>query len=539
MTPSELRKLLDRTLTTDSLRVLCHQLKVDYDNLEGGSKQARLVSLLTNLERHGRLYELQTLIENDQLPVITGKLSTLVFPLYNLPSANPHFTGREDLLMELTQNGERIAITQTITGLGGVGKTQLALAYANQQRANFDLIWWLNGSETALLDNGLQQLGQVLGLPLPTTNSIASRQMVLTWLGSCDKQWLLIYDNVDQLQPRKLRTFLPNGQEGCQLLITSRNRHWQGLVTRVVEVTTFAPAEAKRFLTARLGETDKMLLADLAEELGYLPLALEQAVAYMVTGSVSISDYLRLFKTRRQDLWAMERPPDMYHETVATTWAISFEKIQEVRGVPELIALCSILAQDAIPIELLINASAETITLQRTPLQDEIILQEAIYTLNCYSLVHGYANNLAIHPLVQTVYRDRLGIKSVKQWINTAIALLRPYFPDWTLVHKWANGLRLLPHMLAVADLAANIHLENKRTTFLDNWIGFYFKHSGDYQRARPYYERALSATENLFGKDHLNTADILTNLGMLLQAMGLLTEAQIYRKRALDIAEV
>ncbi|MCB9434141.1 MAG: hypothetical protein H6668_19385 [Ardenticatenaceae bacterium] len=207
--------------------------------------------------------------------------TSLSFPIVQLPPHNPHFTGREVLLARLAA-GTRVAIA----GMGGVGKTQLALAYAHQRREQFELIAWLNGSEAAVLDGELRRLGVLLRLPLPVNDALAARQMVLSWLNGTDKRWLLVYDNVDSLSAAELRPFLPTAasHSGCQLLLTSRSPHW-GSVAQVVDVNVFTPEEAVAFLAQRLG-ADAPGLAELAAELGYLPLALAQAAAYMETRGV-------------------------------------------------------------------------------------------------------------------------------------------------------------------------------------------------------------------------------------------------------------
>ena len=110
------------------------------------------------------------------------------FPIVSLPAANAHFTGRVALLNQLQAASQKrqphIAITQAIAGMGGVGKTQLALAFAYRHQQAYDLIWWLNGSDTTQLDGGLLALGQRLQLPLPEDDLPTARQIVLSWLAA-------------------------------------------------------------------------------------------------------------------------------------------------------------------------------------------------------------------------------------------------------------------------------------------------------------------------------------------------------------------
>ncbi|MCA9998598.1 MAG: tetratricopeptide repeat protein [Anaerolineales bacterium] len=553
----QLRTHLDQQLTANSLRVLCFRLNVDYDNLEGGNKNSRIVSLISYLDSRGRLYELMALVEADALPQ-PGEQLALSFPVvFQLPLANAHFTGRELLLARLAVGEGAMAITQAIAGMGGVGKTQLALAYAHQRRERFDLIAWLNGSEAAVLDGELRRLGLLLRLPLPLNDALAGRQMVLSWLNGTDKRWLLVYDNVDSLSAAELRPFLPTAanHSGCQLLLTSRSPHWVSLA-QVVNVNVFTPEEAVAFLAQRLG-ADAPGLVELAAELGYLPLALAQAAAYMETRGVEAAAYRRLFQTRRQALWELEEAPDDYHATVATTWTIGFEQVQGVPGAADLLALCSFLAGDGIPLPLLLLSFAEVDRLQKSPfqrllkifgigkksplllLQDEIVLAEAVGALRWYALLEGNGDRVQMHRLLQTVYRDQMGTEAEAAWLETAMGLLRAAWPfDPNDMASWEASRELLPQLLAVVEAANAAENETEAAAVLNSRTDFYISYFGDLATARPYSERALGIREKALGSEHADTAQSLNNLGALLDSMGNLAEARPYYERALGINE-
>ena len=541
----QLRTHLDQQLTANSLRVLCFRLNVDYDNLEGGNKNSRIVSLISYLDSRGRLYELMALVEADALPQ-PGEQLALSFPVvFQLPLANAHFTGREPLLARLAVGEGAVAITQAIAGMGGMGKTQLALAYAHQRRDQFDLIAWLNGSEAAVLDGELRRLGVLLRLPLPLNDALAGRQMVLSWLNGTDKRWLLVYDNVDSLSAAELRPFLPTAasHSGCQLLLTSRSPHWGG-VAQVVDVNVFTPQEAVAFLRQRLGG-DAPGLAELAAELGYLPLALAQAAAHMETRGMEAAAYRRLFQTRRQALWKLEEAPDDYHATVATTWNIGFEQVQGVPGAADLLALCSFLAGDGIPLPLLLPSFARVEQLKESPLRDELGLAEAVGALRRYALLEGNADRVQMHRLLQTVYRDQMGSEAEAAWLATAMGLLRAAWPFRSNdMASWEASRELLPQRLAVVEAANAAENESETAAVLNSHTDFYISYFGDLATARPYSERALSIREKVLGSEPHNEAALqatalsLNNLGGLLQAMGNLAEARPYYERALGIYE-
>lgn len=145
----------------------------------------------------------------------------VTFPISNLPPANPHFIGRIPQLQSLEQTLKSpTTITQTIAGLGGVGKSQLMLHFAHRNRHAYDIIWWLRVDE-ALAEDFLA-LGRALGLELVGLSQNAAVQVVRNWLNGTERRWLLLCDNADVIEPGELRQALPSGVNG-RILISSRN----------------------------------------------------------------------------------------------------------------------------------------------------------------------------------------------------------------------------------------------------------------------------------------------------------------------------
>jgi hypothetical protein len=202
----------------------------------------------------------------------------------NLPARNAAFAGRDDLLGELRgrlhQEGTAVAVVpaQALYGLGGVGKTQLALEYAHRYQADYDLVWWIVAEAPGAIPAGLAALAPHLGLVDDPTQVADQEQLAAAVLETLRRRtrWLLVFDNVPNRQD--LVPYLPQGDG--QVLITSRHPVWGG-TARPVKVDTFSRAESTAFLAQRTGTDDAITADALAEELGDLPLALEQAAAYM------------------------------------------------------------------------------------------------------------------------------------------------------------------------------------------------------------------------------------------------------------------
>ena len=380
------------------------------------------------------------------------------FPLDNLPPPNPNFVGRRERLAAIQtafQNPKSpVAITQAIAGLGGVGKTQLALAYAHDQRDAYDLIWLLRADDPATLDGGLRQLGTVLRLPVQNVDAPTARQMVLGWLNGGHKRWLLLYDNADAIKPGELRPYLPGG--AGHVLITSRQTRWPQ--AQMVRLDVFTAEEAAGFWQRRLsqrfvksGRFDKSLAA----ELGYLPLAMEQAAAYMLARGKTPGDYLRLYRQRRADLWQRQPQPDDYHATVTTTWQMAFEHARQTPGAAALLNLCCFLAPEEIPLDA-IMAHADTLPAELAAvLADELARDDALAALTAYSLATREDGALTVHRLVQTVARDRMGEEQAKIWVEAAMDFLaQAYNFDSHQVDTWETAGPLIPHMQAAVALA-------------------------------------------------------------------------------------
>ncbi|MEA2045930.1 MAG: TIR domain-containing protein, partial [Euryarchaeota archaeon] len=223
-------------------------------------------------------------------------------PIWNIPHLrNRNFTGRETLLDGLhtaLASGEYAALTQVMTGLGGMGKTQLALEYAYRHMDDYKIVWWVQSEEPATLASDYASLADPLELKVRDVRDQRERhKAVRGWLDR-HPEWLLIFDNAGK--PADLQAYLPQGNTG-HVIITSRNQEWSN-TAKSLPVKEFKRHESIKFLLERTRETDKDAARSLAESLGDLPLALEQAGAYIDTTSIKLADYLKLFETERERL---------------------------------------------------------------------------------------------------------------------------------------------------------------------------------------------------------------------------------------------
>ena len=461
-------------------------------------------------------------------------------PIWNVPhQRNPNFTGRESLLESLQAalaSGQPAAVTQAISGLGGVGKTQLALEYAYRYASEYDGVWWVHSEEAATLNADYAALAG----PLDLKEKDAADQSVIVeavrrWLER-NTGWLLVLDNAPGRS--ECAPYLPKGATG-HVLITSRDQVWRGVATPL-PVEVFDRAESVRFLLRRTGDTDEAAAGALAEELGDLPLALEQAASYIEVTGRSLSGYLELFRQRQQELLALGEVSDEYSYTVATTWELSFQQVEEAAPVAaDLLRLTAFLAPDDIPLALLRNGAEHVPEPLSGAVGDPLELDDALAALRRYSLAQVAEHSLSVHRLVHAVVRERLDDNGRQEWAGAAVKLLNAAFPfDQNDPGTWAGSATLLPHALAAAAHTETLAVAPEATAQLLDAVGKYLRVRAQYHEAKTLFERALAIGEETYGSDHPNMAALVNNLGFVLRELGDLEGAQGHYERALVIAE-
>ena len=488
----------------------------------------------------GRDYhETKVILPPEALELLRPKPAEPPGKISNIPHPhNPNFTGRVDLLEKLHQalaSGERAAFTQTsaITGLGGVGKTQLALEYSYRHADDYRVIWWVRSEEPATL--AADYAGLAARIDLPEKEAQDQRiavEAVRRWLEE-NGGWLLVFDNAQE--PENLGEYLPKTGKG-HVIITSRNPNWGG-TAKPLPVDVFSRDESIEFLQSRTGQKDG---ADtLAGALGDLPLALEQAGAYIQETGISLSAYLKLFQERRKELLRRGKP-DSYPDTVATTWDLSFQKArEEVPASADLLNLCAFLAPDDIPKSLLSEGVEHLPERLASAVKDEMALNDAVAAMKRYSLMTVADDSLSVHRLVQAVARDRLSDEERKRWAEVAVWLVNDTFPYQTDEFRtWDTCSILFTHALAAAGNAEWLDVAPISTQNLLVKTGLYFKGRGEFDEAKKLHERALPIAENVYGRNDSEVAAIINNLGAILAAMGDFAGAKENYERALQIVE-
>ena len=474
--------------------------------------------------------------------------------IWNIPYLrNPFFTGREELLKQLHDNltsRKAAALTQAIRGLGGIGKTQIAVEYAYRYRDEYHEVLWVMAATRDTLVASFLDLARQLNLPeKDEQDQNITVRAVKWWLEQHDR-WLLIFDNADDLALAE--NFLPTGGKG-HILLTTRAQAL-GTLANKIDVEKMDMEEGMLFLLrranvlaieaplAQASVTDCAAAESIVKEMDGLPLALDQAGAYIEEIHCSVSAYLVSYRQCQVELLKRRGGTGKEHpEPVATTWSLSFKQVERLNPMAtDLLRVCAFLAPNAIPEELLLEGASELGTRIQPLTTDATRINDAIGVLLHYSLVkHDKQERmLSIHHLVQAVLKESMNKQTRRKWAERTVRAVNLAFPDVTDVTLWKQCERYLPHALVCATLIKEYGFEFAEASRLLNQTAYYLYSRALYTQAEPVSQRALAIREQRLGDDHPDTVSSIDNLAELYRAQGKYSEAVLLCRRALEIRE-
>ncbi|NJL42113.1 MAG: tetratricopeptide repeat protein [Leptolyngbyaceae cyanobacterium SM1_4_3] len=441
-----------------------------------------------------------------------------------------------------------------ISGLGGVGKSQTAIKYAHRYakpndsyEQRYDWAFWIKADTDLNLESDFAEIARQVGIAQTGQTNPELAQAAKGWLERTSDRWLLIFDNANT--PSLLKPYRCQNPQG-RTLLTSRTNSFASLgIRQPLALEVLSEAEAVTFLWERTEQvrpdrqtTEAQAAIELAKELGYLPLALEQAAAYIAFNEDDFEHYLMMY--HQQKLQLLEEPSDRmgdYPESVATTWKINFNDVSKKSpAAADVLRLSAFLAPDEIPYELLVQGAAnlgEAIASALSDIQSNpLVLNKVLTPLAEYSLIRRdrEAKCYSLHRLVQLVQRHEMSTEEKTVWCDRAVASLNDIFPNPEF-ENWKYCERLISHIAAVWVHQPPDSLSWARVL---HQASHYLNYRGRFETAIVYSERSLQMWETQLGGDHPNIGAGLCNLASLYELMGQYSEVEPLCQRALQIFE-
>lgn len=471
---------------------------------------------------------------------------------WNLPYArNPFFTGRKDTLTALRSRLESTgcaALTQALAGMGGIGKTQTAIEYAYQYLENYRAVMWVSADTEITIRTSIVAIAAGLGLQAPQDpDHNRAVEAVKEW---CDAngRWLLVFDNADH--PPLLKPYLPL-RPGGHILLTTRAHVLESVgVTKRLDVVEMPLNEAVAFLFARTGRDEgnsdeRAAASAVAARLGCLPLALEQAAAFITAHDATFRDYVASYGKRQLELLNESKPvAGDYSDSVATTWAMNFAEVNSAsEAAGDVLRVSAFLQPEAIPVELFVEGGSELgdaiATLAARASDDPVIRDKLLEPLTRYSLIRRDLESLTytIHRLVQAVVRQSLDSDGRRLWALRTTRALNKIFPSGSY-DTWRQCDRLVAHGVAAAALADEFGFSVADSGNVINGVACYLRMRGDYAEAERIHLQSVRLRERELGQDDADVATALNNLALVYTDRFEFTKAEPFLVRALRIMQ-
>ena len=450
---------------------------------------------------------------------------------------NPRFTGRRTFLETLRQKlldqvpkqfSHRIALY----GMGGIGKTQIALAYVYTNKTNYDRIYWITAVDQASLLLGYQTIAKIAGLKIAyNSGPVDIAKTVLSWLRQ-EENWLVVIDNLDHIEI--VDGFLPETGPQKHTIITTRNPNAAGIPAEGVEVPLLEPDDAVDLLSTLSNITiapnspERKHADEIVQKLGNLPLAIEQAAAYVKEAAGDLATFLEHYDKSRKDLhkW-VPKGNRQYPFSVATTWSMSFNIVRETDAqAAKLFQLLSFLNPDGILIDFLVSSVNVLGNGLRQVVSNPIRLAEALIGLEKFSLIKWdrLAKSILIHRLVQSVIRDEMSEEDRSLLCITVVDICNESFP-----REWNNDTRALCRIYFGQVLMPLLSIKSAQTMKSADTmtrVGDFLLKDGKYNDSAKLLRVVVEIRAALRGADDPYTLTSMHNLAETYRQQGKMTEA-------------
>ncbi|MEU6365258.1 FxSxx-COOH system tetratricopeptide repeat protein [Streptomyces sp. NPDC046931] len=442
--------------------------------------------------------------------------STGLPAIWNVRRRNPHFTGREAVIDSLRSKllAEQHAAVQAVHGMGGIGKTQVALEYAHRFAGQYDLVWWIDAEQAEQVSQHYAELATRLDVAKPDVDLETNARTVVRHLQTLDR-WLIILDNAED--PERLRAWLPDGSG--HVLITSRNPRWD-VVVPGLPLDVFTRQDSVAYLISRLPTLTPERADSLAHALGDLALALAQAAGVLRDG-MPLASYRKQLKTHTAQLLAQGDDPG--HASLEATVTIATKSLSD--GHPQAMSLLRLLAYlgpEHIPTGWLVAARSRMTTVPGEP-SDPLWPQTAIKPLARYGLVSAGYETVQVHRLTQAILREQTGPDAPAIQGDLAALLTAAEPGDPELPETWPQWAVLTPHLIAARHTLGD--RSDLRSTLLK--AAQYLVVSAQPKAARDLAQALHHAWAASLGEDHPETLGAAHMLSEALDGLASYAEAR------------
>lgn len=448
---------------------------------------------------------------------------------FNIPfSENLNFVGRKDTLKEIHNSLNDIKI-EVLTGMSGIGKTQLALKYIYNNINKYNYIFWINSEDETSIVNSYTDIALELGII--TGDEKSERRVIkrfVDWLSKTDK-WVMVFDNCEEYD--QIFRFMPKIHNG-NIIITSKNPNWKELKSPIC-LEVFTKEEASDFLVKRANVHDEYV-EDLANKLGYLPLALNQAAAYIDQSKISFSKYIELYDKYPRKLFEKNYSKNQYEYTINTVWKISLEKIEEISSVSvKLMKFISLFFNHNIPKNIIYENLHELEHVLSEEI-NEIEFNDSIAILRKYALIDSTQDYISTHCLIQSaIHNELIEQNEFSSYGNKFIDYLYNLMPaDLENSEKIKGIRRLVPHIDYITKFISEVD---------ENYIDFLYRFglilrlNAQYEYSKVVLEKSLSLAVEFYANGSNTTLRIKTLLAGVFSDLGEFKKALTLYDNILD----
>ena len=498
-------------------------------------------------------------------------------PVLQKPNSSSLFVGRKDVLDKLQKIfihcGDSKLMSRhscLLWGTGGIGKTQICLKFIEEISSRLSHVFWVDASSEESIALSLRGISSIFAAQASCLDD--SVESVLRWMSGIQEEWLIVFDNADEPPVYVVERFIPPGNRG-NILITSRNRSMGSLISfeNIIEINEMEEADAISLLLKASyldASAEHLKVAkNIVTELGCMPLAVNQAGAYIEAGRCSIDKYLQQFSLHRQTLMsdATFRGASNYDRTVYGTWDLSFKEIKKRAGGQSsagdaqaahaailILQICAFYHHSNISKEIFQSAAeesrrhvvdsniAEKLPMAMSSLDctllvlddnghwDEFIFGQGIAVLLSFSLMKRDKSSgmLSVHPLVHCWSREQISKSEQQRMYEMGSTILSCAISQRLTSYDYGLRRLIYPHCKAIESHGSHMGLTKKY--YDDKWDNFKFvmKEIGDWKDAEQLGVQMLDMRKKVLGADHLHTLISMGDLANIYFSKGKWNEA-------------